>query len=91
MKTDKEPPEWLATPFGVLLIIEFIALLIALALPITPSKTGGDNDLAKYFIEDPTYLEKVLVAFIVTNLLIGVIAVVAYVYHRISQSRQTDR
>ncbi|NNE35190.1 MAG: hypothetical protein HKN13_08145 [Rhodothermales bacterium] len=59
-------------------------------MPITPSKTGGDNDLAKYFIEDPTYIEKVFVAFILGNLLVGVIALVAFVAVRISKWRKAD-
>lgn len=91
MTTEKETPKWLETPLGVLAIIEFIALLIALAMPITPSKTGGDNDLAKYFIENPSYLEKVFVAFIITNLLFGLLALVAFISVQISKRRKTDR
>lgn len=91
MTTEKETPKWLETPLGVLAIIEFIAVLIALAMPITPSKTGGDNDLAKYFIEDPSYIEKVFVAFIVTNLLFAVIALIAFVAVQISKRRKVDQ
>ncbi len=91
MTSEKETPKWLETPLGGLLVLEFIALLIALAMPITPSKTGGDNDLAKYFIEDPSYIEKVFVAFIMTNVLIGIIALVAFVAVQISRRRKAGR
>jgi hypothetical protein len=59
-----------------LLILEWIALLIGLAMPITPSKTGGDFSFADWFFEDPTYLQEVLVYFVMTNLLMGVLALV---------------
>ena len=91
MTTEKETPKWLETRFGALLVLEFIALLISLAMPITPSKTGGDNDLAKYFIEDPSYIEKVFVAFIMTNLLFVVIALIAFVAVQISKRRKADQ
>ena len=80
MTEKKQYPDWVETPLGIFVVVEFIALLIALALPVTPSKTGSNMDIASLFIEDPGYLENVLVAFVVTNLLIGAIALVAIVY-----------
>jgi hypothetical protein len=55
------------------LIIQWIALLIGLALPIVPSKTGGDSSPAEWFFEDPSYLHEVLVVCLATNLLFGVL------------------
>ena len=61
----------------LVIILEWIALLIGLAMPITPSKTGGDFSLADWFFDDPNYLQEVLVYFLLTNLFIGVLALIA--------------
>jgi len=61
----------------LVIILEWIALLIGLAMPITPSKTGGDFSLADWFFDDPHYLQEVLVYFLLTNLFIGVLALIA--------------
>lgn len=68
------PPDWLvAVGFA-----EAVAILIALVTPITPSKTGSDSSLAAYFLVDPSYPEEVLVSFVVVNLMIGVLALLAW-------------
>jgi hypothetical protein len=69
------------------LIIEWIALLIGLAMPITPSKTGSSFSLADWFFDDPSYLQEVLVYFLFTNLLIGVLALIAVVIIKIEKHR----
>ena len=46
-------------------------------MPIVPSKTGGDFSLAEWFFEDPSYLHEVLVYFLLTNLVIGVLFLIA--------------
>ena len=61
----------------IVLIVQWIALLIGLAMPITPSRTGGDFSLAEWFFEDPSYLQAVLVYFLLTNLVIGVLFLIA--------------
>lgn len=66
----------------VILYLEFMALLIGLAIPITPSKTGSDGSLAEWFIDDPGYLEEVFVYFVLTNVLLGLLLLIAWVWHR---------
>ncbi len=61
------------------LLIEWICLLIALAMPITPSKTGGDAGLADLFFDDPSYLQEVLVYFVFGNLVFGILALIVLV------------
>ena len=70
------------------LLIEGAALLIALVTPITPSKTGSKSSLADLVITDPNYFEEVVVYFIITNLLIGLIALVGWVSVRIDRKRR---
>ncbi len=67
----------------IILLVEFVALLIGLAMPITPSKTGGDFSFADWFFEDPSYLQEVFVYFVMTNLLIGILVLVAFVIIRL--------
>ena len=64
----------------VLLLVESIALVIALIVPITPSKTGGNTRLGKYFFDEPTYLHEVAVNLVMLNLILAVLALVFAVY-----------
>ena len=59
------------------LVIEWICLLIGLAMPITPSKTGGDSSPADWFFHDPSYLQEVLVYFVAGNLVFGILVLIA--------------
>jgi len=70
-----------------LVMIECVALAIGLAMPITPSKTGSDFSLADWFFDDPSYLQEVFVYFLLTNLLIGVLALVAVVMIKVDKHR----
>jgi hypothetical protein len=79
MSTEREQ-KW--TWWKSLLIVEWIALLIALAMPITPSKTGGDASLADLVFEDPNYFQEVLVYFLVGNLLLGMLALIVVIVMR---------
>ena len=58
------------------LVFEAVALAIGLIMPISPSKTGSDFSLADWFFDDPTYLQEVVVYFIFTNLLLGVLVLI---------------
>ena len=68
-----EPPakgkDWAAAVF----LVEAAALMIALLMPITPSKTGSTWSPADFFWEEPSYLQEVAVGFVTMNLLIAVI------------------
>ena len=72
-------PDWAVG----LLTVEAIALLIALAMPITPSKTGSTWSPAQLFATDPSYLMEVAVYFVITNLLILAIGLAAWVWSRL--------
>lgn len=60
-----------------LLAAEGIALGIAVALPLTPSKTGSTWSPAHLFTPDPSYLEKVAASFVAVNILMLVLGFVA--------------
>ena len=71
-------PDWLVG----LLVTQAVALAIALVMPITPSKTGSTWSPAHIFSEDPSYLEKVAASFVLVNLLLLVLGVVAWLVSR---------
>ena len=75
-------PDWAVA----LLAVEAIALLIGLAMPITPSKTGSTWSPAQLFSTDPSYLMEVAVYFVMTNLLFLAIALVAWVHSKLRRS-----
>ncbi len=76
------------TVLKIIFLLEFMALLIGLAMPITPSKTGGDFSFADWFFENPSYLQEVLVYFILTNLLLGLLGLVALLLVRVENRRR---
>lgn len=61
---------------------QVVALLIALVMPVTPSRTGSDWSLARAFFADPSYVHEVLVYFVLTNLLMGLLALFVLVLAR---------
>ena len=71
-------PMWLA----VLLWAEAVAVLIALVMPITPSKTGSTWTPAHVFSADPTYVEKVTASFVLVNILLAVLGCAAWFFIR---------
>lgn len=76
-------PDWAV----VLLMTQGLALLIALVTPVTPTKTGSKWSPAELFLADPSYLEKVLASYVVVNLLMAVIALLAWVSVRRDRSK----
>lgn len=65
------------------LAIELIAVSIALVSPVTPSKTGSTWSPADLFVEDPSYLEKALAAFVTVHVLMVLIGALAWLAVRI--------
>ncbi len=63
-----------------LFLAEGAALMIALVMPIAPSKTGSDRGLADYFISNPSYLQEVVFNFILTNILLLIIAFIVWLW-----------
>lgn len=88
MSPDREQ-KW--TPWKSFLIVEWIALLIGLAMPITPSKTGGDFSFADLFFEDPNYFQEVVVNFLLANLLLGVLALMVVIVIRRDKRSGKDK
>lgn len=70
-----------------LLLAEGTAVLIGLLMPITPSKTGSDRGLAHPLLQEPSYLEQVLVYFVLTNLLLVILGAVLAVWVRFTGKR----
>ncbi len=67
-----------------LFLAEGAALMIALLMPITPSKIGSDRGIADLLIHEPTYLQEVLVYFVMTNILLLVIAIIVWLWVKFS-------
>lgn len=70
-----------------LLLAEGSALVIALLMPVTPSKTGSIRRLAEFLIPDPSYLQEVLVYFVLTNLLILIVVAILWLLVKFSSER----
>ena len=69
-----------------LLVLESIALAIALVAPVTPSKTGSYWSPAELFVASPSYPEKVLASFVLVNLMMAFLGLVVWVVSRVSAS-----
>ncbi len=74
-------PDWAVALFAV----EAIAVLIGLAMPIAPSKTGSTWNPAQLFSAEPSYLSEVAFWIVATNVLVLAIGFVAWVYSRIKR------
>ena len=68
-------PDWLAA----VLLVKGGAIAISLLIPITPSKKGSTWSPAHVFTADPTYFDRALASFAMTNLIIVAIGLVALV------------
>ncbi len=71
---ERRVPGWLVG----LLAIEAIALGIAIVTPVTPSKTGSRWSPAHLFSADPTYLEEVGASFVLVNVILLGLGLVAW-------------
>lgn len=58
--------------------------MIALLMPITPSKTGSGPGIADFLIPDPSYLQQVVVYFVLTNILILIVAAILWIWVKLS-------
>ena len=75
---EKRIPDW-ATG---LLATQGIALGIALAMPITPSKTGSTWSPAHLFWAAPSYLQEVVLSFVLVNLVLLVLGLIVWIVSR---------
>lgn len=71
-----------------LLLIEGVAVMIAMVMPVTPSKTGSDWSLAELVYSEPTYLQEVFVNFVFTNVLILVVGAAVILWVRLQEKRR---
>ena len=67
-------PDWLV----VVLLVEATSLVIALLMPITPSRTGSKWSPASMFFEAPTYLEDAMAWFLISNAIIGLLGLMGW-------------
>lgn len=80
---DRGRPGWVVG----LSAVEGISALIALAMPITPSKTGSTWSPAEWFWADPSYLQDVAVYFVMTNALIFLFLLIVWIWTKASRSK----
>ncbi len=65
-----------------LFLAEGAAVMIALLMPITPSKTGSVRGLPHLLLPEPTYVQEVLIYFALTNLLLVLLGAVLALWVR---------
>ena len=71
-------------------LAEFVALLIGLVMPVTPSKTGtSDWSPAELLFAEPSYLQEVAVDFVLANLVMVVLGALLVGWVRISDRRDS--
>lgn len=67
----------------LVVLIQFIALCIALIMPFTPPRPGAEKWApAELLFADPSYLQQVAVNFVFVELLMAVIALIVVVWVR---------
>lgn len=70
------------------LLTEGVAVMIAMVMPVTPSKTGSDWSLAEIVYSEPTYLQEVFVYFVFTNLLVLIVGAAVVLWVRLQEKGQ---
>ena len=65
------------TRFQAIAAIAAIVGGIALILPFTPSKTGGNTRIAYVFFSEPTYWHEVLVNLVLGSVLLAILILIA--------------
>ena len=58
------------------LLLEATALMIALVMPVTPSRTGTEWSLAELVFPEPSYVQEVVVYFAAANLVMLLVGAV---------------
>jgi hypothetical protein len=81
MTSTRKSNSWLAedgdelTVGKAVAVAEFLALCIGLVMPISPTRGGASSiNLAQWLIEEPSYFQQVLVFFILTNVVLALLA-----------------
>ncbi len=79
-----------SSAWKIVLLFEALALMIALILPFSPSKTGSDTELADHLLADPTYAEKVALYFALLNVVLLCIWMVYLFRGGLTQRKSDD-
>lgn len=74
------PPKRTSTLIVSLLLIECTSVLIALALTFAPTHSDSRNTLAHLFFDDPDWIFIALTYYVVTNVLMGILAIIFIVW-----------
>lgn len=69
--------------------VEAVLTLIAAAVVVTPSKTGGRARAAQLFFESPGFFHELLVWFVAGNVLVALMAVIAIISVRRSNRKKS--
>lgn len=56
-------PDWAVA----LILSQAIALMLAIIIPVTPSKTGSPWSPADFVFDDPSYLQEATVIYVLVN------------------------
>jgi hypothetical protein len=83
----REKPGSAIERLKAILVIEAIALGIALVSPVTPSKTGSRWSPAELFTPEPSYLQQAAAAFVTANLIMLLFGIAVFVALRLGRSR----
>lgn len=73
-----------------LLLVEFTALLIALASTVVPTKTGSKTGISGFFFENPTFVQEFLINLVGVHLMMGVLALGLFLWVRLSSSSRSE-
>lgn len=66
-----------------MLLIQAAAVMVAVVMPVTPNRSGSDWSMAELVFPEPSYLEQVVVYFVVANLMILLLGAVLFVWVRL--------
>jgi hypothetical protein len=76
------------TALKIIALVEVLAVVSGLVIPLTPSKTGGRIRIATLFMEDARYLHEFLVMFLLTNLFVAGLALAVWISNRREAARR---
>ena len=62
------------------ILAETTSVLIAVAMAFTPSISGSSTTLAHYFMDEPSFIHIALVYYVLVNIILSILAVIAVVW-----------
>ena len=57
-------------------ILEIVLIIIALIMPIAPSKTGSKSNLPNLFFDKPSYFEEVIFYWLFSHLFVLIVIII---------------